>query len=1084
MTMEKLSDEVLLNIFRCYLDASPRFWLRLVHICRKWRHIIFASQRALHIRLFCGHRTPVLNTLHYWPTLPVVVQYGGSLALDPPAPEDEDNIMAALKQSDRVSSISLTVTTPLLEKLSAIEKPFSQLEDLVLLSLDSIRQTLPSAFRWGPRLRSLHSTRIAFPALLQLLHFSRNLVDLRLHEVVNPWHLSPEALTDALSGMPQLRSLSLHLLSTANYIALDLAPPPPPGERVVLPVLNRLDFQGIAQYLEGLLTRIDSPCLQVWDIKVTLFNEFIFDPSKLSEFINRIGLQKSHLRADILSSERAISISFTRPEAPTRLELQVSCKPLALQLNHMVQICKGLSTFLRGVEHLRISATQPSPGKDNSVHKEWIKVICLFRGTKWVHVAGDHSTNILRALQLRKRPLPALHGLYIAQPGPRHAPLREAVVSLMASRRVSGHPIVVEYEQLCDINEQHGTGPFSQLATIEILSDDVLLNIFQHYLDDYAPFWFTLAHVCRSWRHIIFSSPLGLRLRIHCTHGTPILKNLDCWPPLPLVVNYGRFPTAPEDEDNIMAALEQSDRIYSINLTVTNSLLKKLSTISEPLSELEELVLLSQDNLQLTLPGTFWWGHRLRTLHSTRIAFPSLPQLLLPSQDLVDIQLHEIPGVGYFSPEAFANALCGMTQLQTLSLHFLTLPPRRNYLSLPPPGNRVLLPALTRFKYRGISKYLDSLVARIDAPRLGDIDIKFFSQPTLDASQLCLFINRIEMWESPLHAEILSSGDAISITFTQPRALTRLPLQISCKRLDWQLLSISQICDHFSSFLFSVEDLSIKAIGPSSVPDDMDDEQWLRLLRTFDGAKDLCVVGQLATDILRALCAVDEGHQTVLPALKNLVLEPTFMDGPLWDSIESFSAQRRLSDHPVQIYPPWVTRQDQFLQFLRSQVALGLMTREQAQERFNLVRMSAAHAFQEQNVPQQIPSGFTTSGVAGGPFDFGDLPPTSPHPLRNDVFGEFIDISAFDDTPTLDLVADSSASPSQESTSDQDHPHTGHAGSPQIPNVNMEDITYELLSLGVWKENSSGDAMFHQTPGWKWEGHIDTPDQAWFISTP
>jgi hypothetical protein len=44
--------------------------------------------------------------------------------------------------------------------------------------------------------------------------------------------------------------------------------------------------------------------------------------------------------------------------------------------------------------------------------------------------------------------LSALQKLYIPQPGPRHAPLREAVVSFMISRRLSGHPIEVEYERL------------------------------------------------------------------------------------------------------------------------------------------------------------------------------------------------------------------------------------------------------------------------------------------------------------------------------------------------------------------------------------------------------------------------------------------------------------------------------------------------------------------------------------------------------------------------------------------------------------------------------------------------------------
>ncbi|KAH9068205.1 hypothetical protein EDB83DRAFT_2593334 [Lactarius deliciosus] len=352
-------------------------------------------------------------------------------------------------------------------------------------------------------------------------------------------------------------------------------------------------------------------------------------------------------------------------------------------------------------------------------------------------------------------------------------------------------------------------------------------------------------------------------------------------------------PPAPEDEDNIMAALEQSDRVCSISLTISSSLLKKLSAISEPISELEELVLLSQDNVQSTLPhaSAFWWGHRLH---------------------LVNLQLHEIPRVGYFSPEAFANALCGMTQLETLSLHFLSLPPRRNYLSLPPPpGDRVVLPALTRFKYRGTGKYLDNLVARIDAPRLGDIDITFFNQPTLDASQLGLFVNRIEMWRSPLRAEILFSGDVISITFTQPMALKRLGLQISCEQLGWRLFSISQICDHFSTFLFNVEDLGIGTNGPSRVSGDMDDEQWLGPIRAFDSIKNFRVAGDFATDILRALRSAEEGDTIVLPSLRNLYVRGSrFVHGPLQDSAESFVTQRRLSGRPIQVYFQWPTTEE------------------------------------------------------------------------------------------------------------------------------------------------------------------------------
>src|SRR6201996_3567258 len=142
--MEVLYDDILLNIFIHCLDASPQFWPTLVHVCQNWRRIIFSSPQGLHLRLYCKHGTPVSKSLDFWPPLPIVVQYGGTPALDPPAPEDDDNIIAALKQSGRVSSISLTVTSSLLEKLSAISEPFSELEELALMSCDNMQLTIPN----------------------------------------------------------------------------------------------------------------------------------------------------------------------------------------------------------------------------------------------------------------------------------------------------------------------------------------------------------------------------------------------------------------------------------------------------------------------------------------------------------------------------------------------------------------------------------------------------------------------------------------------------------------------------------------------------------------------------------------------------------------------------------------------------------------------------------------------------------------------------------------------------------------------------------------------------------------------------
>ena len=462
------------------------------------------------------------------------------------------------------------------------------------------------------------------------------------------------------------------------------------------------------------------------------------------------------------------------------------------------------------------------------------------------------------------------------------------------------------------------TGPISKAVTIdyEMLSDDILLNIFQRYLDATPQHWPILTYVCRRWRQVISSSPAGLRLRIYCTHGTPVSKILEYSPPFPFIINYGGppmlSPPAPEDDDNIIAVLQQSDRVNSISLTLTTTLLGKLSTVSEPFSELEELVLLSQDKLQLTLPSAFRWGPRLRTLHVTRITIPSLPPLLSSSTDLVDLQLHEIPIAGYFSPhwQAFADALSGASHLRSLSLHFLSCPPRRSYVGLPSSSHRIVLPALTCFKYRGTSKYLDIFVARIDAPHLGDIDVIFFNQPTMDALQLGKLIRRIDIQTLLTEAHIQTSAHAISIFIKNSNTPIRVRLQISCQQLDWQLSSMAQVCGQFSWLRSRVNDLTINTneLANECPSGRHEGKQWLQLFRSFSGARTLSLVGGLTTYILCALGpAGEEGgregtiDRPVLPALDNLHLRRPMPIHRL-DAAQTFIRSRHdvieLSCHP------------------------------------------------------------------------------------------------------------------------------------------------------------------------------------------
>ncbi|KAH9172659.1 hypothetical protein EDB89DRAFT_878161 [Lactarius sanguifluus] len=444
-------------------------------------------------------------------------------------------------------------------------------------------------------------------------------------------------------------------------------------------------------------------------------------------------------------------------------------------------------------------------------------------------------------------------------------------------------------------------------SEIGVLPDDVLLVIFGFYRVSSPSFWHRLAHVCQRWRRIVFAFPCSLDLRLYCTPKTPVTNTLDCWPAFPIVVRSGGSPNhkrlSPEEEDNIIAVLKHPNRVRSIELCLSHSLVDKLGTqVEEPFSELEDLVLLSQNSMQLVLPSTFRWGSRLRSLHSTRVTF-SLPQLLSSSPNLIDLQLHDIPRVGYFSPEALASALSGTPQLQSLSLRFLSPTSRHNHIGVPPPtGERIALPSLTRFKFRGNSNNLDRLAARIDAPCLGDIEIAFFNELTFDGSHFGRFLGRIETQKSHRRADIRTSKRTVSICFTRRGAPPRLRLEISCRRLDRQLSSMAQICNHFPAFLLGVGNLGISTTQPTSGHDGVESEQWLRLLRSFSGAEKVHVAGELVTDIVHALKPANEEPATVLPALRNLHLqEPGPLFAPLRAVVVPFVTSRRLSGCPVTV---------------------------------------------------------------------------------------------------------------------------------------------------------------------------------------
>jgi hypothetical protein len=465
------------------------------------------------------------------------------------------------------------------------------------------------------------------------------------------------------------------------------------------------------------------------------------------------------------------------------------------------------------------------------------------------------------------------------------------------------------------------TGPsYLYAMTISMLPDDVLLETFIFCLrrPHEAPFsrtsaWHGLVHVCRRWRQIIFSSPRRLNLQLLCTHGTPVRKNLDCWPAFPIVIDYhvywnpGRGKSfLPDEEDNVIAVLEHPDRVRCVKLAVPSSLLTKVASVMrEPFPVLTLLRLSSEDGSVSTLPSTFLGGSApcLQEIYLEGIPFPALPRLLSSASDLVNLQLHNIPPDGYISPAAMVTGLTALTRLKTLSIRFQSSNFRFNNSDRTPPLARIILPSLTLFGFRGNSEYLEDLVAQIDAPRLVFSRITYFNQLIFDVPQLSRFIGRAEnLGRAPFrHAQVGLGGGKVYISFVCEQGAplkSYLFLQISCQGLDWQVSSMAQILSQSSLILSHVAHLSIHAHclrpGWKNI---MVHTDWLDLLRPFIVVETLLVSRQLAGHVALAFQQITgETVAEVLPALHLLCLE-----GQLDASVCKFTAVSRHFSRTVTI---------------------------------------------------------------------------------------------------------------------------------------------------------------------------------------
>jgi hypothetical protein len=452
--------------------------------------------------------------------------------------------------------------------------------------------------------------------------------------------------------------------------------------------------------------------------------------------------------------------------------------------------------------------------------------------------------------------------------------------------------------------------------TVGTLPDVALLEIFDFFLDEYYQnpnAWHTLVHVCRRWRYIVFTSPRRLGLKLLCTNKTPVKKMLDIWPDLPITIDvpFAQLSRA-NGVDNIFAALGHRDRVCGIELIgVPTFQLKRLAAIQGSFPALIYLRLSARSKDVPTFPDSFMGGSapRLRTIFLHRISFPTLPKFLLSAGDLVDLRLKDIPHSGYSSPDEMVTGLSALTRLKSVQLNFRSPRSRPDQSDrLPPPHTRIVLPALLSLEFKGVSEYLEALMPRISAPLLRTVNLTFFNQLVFDTLEFPPFIGRADNFSTLKRAEVIFNYVFVRIRLfpqIRPDDHATLYLTISCRQLDWQVSSLAQVCSTFLTPFTALERLVIEE-GSRWRPleqEDMDDDQWLELLRPFASIKHLHLFKDLAIRIAPALQGlVADSVTNVLPALQNLFLVMPEQSGPVKEAFTQFVSARRLSGHPVVVH--------------------------------------------------------------------------------------------------------------------------------------------------------------------------------------
>jgi hypothetical protein len=467
-----LDDLSLLNVFNLYRPAifdraddddvrifggrvwdRERWWYKLTHVCRRWRHLILGSPSFLGLCLVCTWGTPVADMLAHSPPLPIVIEYIDTNR-DITA-EEEESIIVALQQRDRVRRIRLRMAAPSLQKLVlAIDGEYPVLEYLILgppVEDTCTALMLPETLQ-APHLCHLLLRGFVLPMGSRLLTNATDLVMLALTVGPPSTYFRPNSLLHWLSFMPQLETLLIvFLFPVPNHeVERQLMHSPIMAAHVTLLNLRWCVFRGVSAYIEAVVSQMTAPRLE--KLGIQFFKQLTFSVPPLLQFMDNT---ENLTRFDSVKFKFSVDKVHVEvyPSPPDEVKkyafsIYVDSWHLDWQVFSMAQIFNSASQIFSAVEHLTLEYEEHSWSSrehDEVDRTEWRNLLRSFSKVKTLRVQDGLVKELSRCLRLDNEgpPLELLPELQELRYSGSGNSTGDAFTSFIDARQIAGRPVTL-----------------------------------------------------------------------------------------------------------------------------------------------------------------------------------------------------------------------------------------------------------------------------------------------------------------------------------------------------------------------------------------------------------------------------------------------------------------------------------------------------------------------------------------------------------------------------------------------------------------------------------------------------------------